>query len=101
MEASVITVLNCITQSSPPNVNNKYQGEDCFTSCIVQKDVCVMVSILTPTFTENCTPPRIDAKMANLFGNMGIMDIKILKTYKKPPTGEQLGRFCRIFATDG
>jgi hypothetical protein len=39
--------------------------------------------------------------MANLFGNMGILNIKILKTYKKPSTGEQLGRIYRIFAASG
>ena len=45
--------------------------------------------------------PRSDAKDVETCGNRGYLKGYLLKDYKKPPSGEQRWRFCRIFAPDG
>jgi hypothetical protein len=49
----------------------------------------------------NLNPPRTDAKGMGNGLEWGDFVVIVLKEHKKPPRGEQRGRFFRIFAPDG
>jgi len=62
------------------------------------KSVTVFVSFI---FVEYMSAPRSDAKELEMRGNRAYLIGNFLKLHKKPPVGEQRGRFFRIFAASG